>query len=234
MPLGELVTTSLANSRATVDHENGDRIVKVTSNVETGVNTTEIFASTQAVLDGMQMPAGYSARVGGENEDIAQSFSDMFRAMFLAVFLIAGLLVWQFKSYRQPFIVLSSIPLGLIGVFFGLTLTGQTLSFPGLIGVVALAGIVVNNGIILIDRINESRRKGVEMHEAIIEACDTRLRPIFLTTITTVVGIFPLTISDPTWGPLGFTIIFGLTFSTALTLGVVPLLYARYSEKVIE
>ena len=137
----------------------------------------------------------------------------------------------QFNSFRQSFFILLSLPLALIAVFPGLAITGQTLSFPSFIGVIALSGVVVNDAIMLMDKINRNRRSGLSKFEAIIDAGRTRLQPILLTTITTVAGILPLTLSDPIWGPLGFAIIFGLSFATVLTLFVIPMLYLKFGEK---
>jgi multidrug efflux pump subunit AcrB len=129
--------------------------------------------------------------------------------------------------------VLTTIPFAFIGVFPGLALVGQPLSFPGIIGVVALVGIVVNNAIILIDRTNRARRSGEQIFEAVLHATTSRLEPILLTTITTVVGMLPITLSNPLWGPLGYAIIFGLSFSTILTLLVIPILYLKFAEKTL-
>jgi multidrug efflux pump subunit AcrB len=154
----------------------------------------------------------------------------MLIAMAVGLVLIAALLIWQFGSFKQPFYVLVTVPLALIGVLPGLGLVGQPLSFPGLIGIVALTGIVVNNAIILIDRININRENGMVKREAVRDAAQSRLQPILLTTLTTVTGLMPLAISSATWGPLGYSIIFGLSFSTVLTLLVVPLLYLRFEK----
>ncbi|PIZ93778.1 MAG: hypothetical protein COX82_02010, partial [Candidatus Magasanikbacteria bacterium CG_4_10_14_0_2_um_filter_41_10] len=235
IPLASFLYTDLGVSRPVINHEDGDRLVMVTSLVEDGYQAQQIVSAFQKQADQIFLPPGYTFSYGGESESINKSFSDMFRAMFLGMFMIAGLLVWQFRSYRQPFFVMSSIPLSLIGVFPGLVLVGQPLSFPAFIGVVALAGIVVNNAIILIDRINENRlSNGMSIDDAIREAATSRLQPILLTTMTTVAGILPLAITNPSWGPLGYSIVFGLLFSTALTLFMVPLLYQRFGEKELD
>ena len=236
IPLSSFLDTDLGVSRPVINHEDGDRLVTVTSLVEDGYQAQQIVSAFQKQVDQkIVLPEGYTFSYGGESESINKSFSDMFKAMFLGMFMIAGLLVWQFRSYRQPFFVMSSIPLSLIGVFPGLVLVGQPLSFPAFIGVVALAGIVVNNGIILIDRINENRlSNAMTIDDAIREAATSRLQPILLTTMTTVAGILPLAITNPSWGPLGYSIVFGLLFSTALTLFMVPLLYQRFGEKELD
>jgi len=233
--LASFLETDLGVSRPVINHEDGKRLVTVTSLVEDGYQAQQIVSAFQKQSGQIFLLEGYTFSYGGESESINKSFSDMFKAMFLGIFMIAGLLVWQFRSYRQPFFVMSSIPLSLIGVFPGLVLVGQALSFPAFIGVVALAGIVVNNAIILIDRINENRlNNNMSIDDAIREAAMSRLQPILLTTLTTVAGILPLAITNPSWGPLGYSIVFGLLFSTALTLFMVPLLYQRFGEKELD
>lgn len=165
-------------------------------------------------------------------EMIADSFSDLIMLLFVGIFLIVGLLVWQFNSYKQTLFTMMSIVFSTIGVFFGLVLVGQNLSFPGLIGIVALAGIVVNNAIILIDQINKNIKSGLSLRESVLDASKSRLQPILLTTITTIAGILPLAISNPVWGPLGYSIVFGLAFSTIITLLAIPLLYYSFSKKI--
>ena len=233
IPLSTFLKTNLAQSRSSVDHRDGDRVVTVTAATVPGVPASVIFQELRVQMRDMQIPDGYEVALGGQDEDTQQSFNDLFRAMIIGILLIAALLVLQFGSYRQPLFVLVSIPLSLIGVLPGLALIGVPLSFPGMIGVVALAGIVVNNGIILVDRINENRQTGLEKTAAVREAASARLRPILLTTITTVAGLLPLVLTQPSWAPLGFAIIFGLLFSTVLTLYVVPLLYQKYGENQI-
>lgn len=233
LPLSTFVEASYGLNRTSIEHRDGDRVARVTANVRNGFIAQDIFIALDDELSSLVVPDGYSVSAGGQNEDTDQSFSDLGRAMIIGIFLIATLLIWQFNSYRQPLFVISSIPLALIGVLPGLAFIGQPLSFPGMIGVVALAGIVVNNGIILVDRINENRKDGREKDDAIIESCESRLRPILLTTVTTVAGLLPLVLTQPSWAPLGYAIIFGLMFSTGLTLYVVPLLYHKFAEKSI-
>jgi len=206
--IGQVTTASFGGARPSINHRNGDRILRVTSNVTTDSSAREVFQSVDSAIKSLDIPDGYDVQFGGETEDLEQSYTDLFRAMFLAVFLIAGLLVLQFGSFRQPLFVLTTIPFAFIGVFPGLVLVGQPLSFPGIIGVVALVGIVVNNAIILIDRTNRARRSGEQIFEAVLHATTSRLEPILLTTITTVVGMLPITLSNPLWGPLGYAIIF--------------------------
>jgi HAE1 family hydrophobic/amphiphilic exporter-1 len=231
VPLSTFSEINLTNSRSSISHDEGDRIVNVSSGIEEGVNARGVVSSLQQKLKSYPLPEGMSFAYGGEAENIAESFASLGRAMLLGMFLIFGLLLWQFNSYRQPLFILTTIPLALIGVLSGLALMNQPLSFPGFIGVVALAGIVVNNAIILVDSINSNRKSGMKIEEAVVYSAKSRLQPILLTTITTVAGLLPLAFSSPTWAPVALSIIFGLLFSTVLTLFVIPILYAKFAEK---
>lgn len=234
IPLSAFTKTELQAGRPVISHIDGDRIMQVTSQTEGGVTAQQIFATVQERMQSIVVPPGYEVQMGGEAEDIQQSYNDMFRAMIFAVFLIGGSLVLQFRSFRQPFFILSVIPLALIGVFPGLVLTGLPLSFPAIIGIVALTGIVVNDAIILLDQANNNRRGGMEKIDAIRQAGKSRLQPILLTTITTAIGIIPITLSSELWASLGVSIIFGLLAATVVTLFVVPMLYLRFAEKQLE
>ena len=151
------------------------------------------------------------------------------------MFIIFFLLILQFNSFRKTFIVLVTIPLSLMGVFFGLYLGNSVIGFMTLLGIISLAGIVVNNAIVLIDRIDIERDlRDLSLNEVIKKASSTRLRPILLTTLTTVGGLLPLLFfGGPLWRPMALSIIFGLFFATVLTLGVVPVLYSLFFTKTI-
>lgn len=178
-----------------------------------------------------KLPNGVEFLFGGANEENAKSVASLGIAMLFGLILIVATLVILFDSFRQSLLVLVTIPLSLIGVFIGLTLTMQPLSFPGMIGLVALFGIVVRNGIILFDKINQNRSAGMELVAAILDAGRTRLEPVALTSLCTILGMVPLSLSNPTWTPLALSIIFGLAASTALTLIVLPVLYYRSAIK---
>lgn len=235
VPLSTFAEIGLGSSRSSISHDDGERVITVSSGIESGANVGEIVKALQVKIDEeLDLPAGIEVAFGGESEDINESFASMGRSMLIGVVMIAALLIWQFKSYRQPIFILLTIPLAMIGVFVGLAVTRQPLSFPGFIGVVALAGVVVNNAIILIDSINNSRREGLAIPEAVKVSAKSRLQPIILTTITTVAGMLPLAVSDPTWAPLAYSIIFGLSFSTILTLFIIPILYVKFAERELE
>ncbi len=231
IPLKQVAELQLEPSLVAINHRNGDRSVIVSADIDRGVNLQAVlsqFADYQATLT---LPEGANIQVGGEVEDIQQSYRETFESMIVAVILIAFILVLQFNSFRQPFIILFSLPLAIIGVIIGLNLFRLPFSFPAFIGIVSLAGISVNDAIVLIDRINNNIKDGMEYTESIIEAGAARMQPIFLTSLTTIAGIFPLVFASELWQGLSVAIIFGLIFSTVLTLFMVPLIYYGLCRK---
>jgi HAE1 family hydrophobic/amphiphilic exporter-1 len=174
-------------------------------------------------------------KIGGETEDVNKSFIEMLVALIAGAALMLAILVLEFNSFRQSFYLLLIIPLSLIGVMFGLAVTQSPLSFPSMLGVIALAGVIINHAIILMDSIARIGRSspGSTLTDVVVEASASRLRPIVLTTITTVVGMIPLSFVSALWGPLAFSIMFGLAFSMVLTLVVIPVLYHRWPGKKV-
>jgi HAE1 family hydrophobic/amphiphilic exporter-1 len=234
VPISSFGDVVLAPSRSSISHEDGNRVLSVTADVVSGANSQVIVGEISSKIPSLGLPNSVSVTFGGEAEDIAESFTSLGQAMIIGILAIFGLLVWQFKSYRQPLFVLVTIPLALIGVFFGLAISNNPISFPGFIGIVALAGIVVNNAIILIDAINSDRISGLNIQEAIESSAKSRLQPIILTTLTTVAGMIPLALSSPVWAPIAISIMSGLLFSTVLTLFVIPILYLSFGEKELQ
>ncbi|MFH1284415.1 MAG: efflux RND transporter permease subunit [Candidatus Peregrinibacteria bacterium] len=223
--LGQLGTYEFGQSLSSIEREDGKRIIKVTSEVEPGVNSVEAITSISEKTDNLEIPAGYEISFGGDLEQITESFTDLFRSMIVAVILIAFTLVLMFNSFKQPLIILLTLPLAIIGVFPGLMAIGLSLSFPAFLGIVALSGVVVNDAIVLMDRINTNRKNGMLFSTSIAEATNARLQPIIMTSITTIVGILPLALTNEFWAGLGFALIFGLVCSTIFTLTVIPMLY---------
>lgn len=211
------------NSITRVDQK---RTVTLSSGVAGKTNATEVVAEFQKRLKSeYKMPDGYEISYGGENEQNTESVQSILVAMIVAVFLISATLIIQFNSFQKAFIVLVTLPLALIGVLYGLAMTNIALSFPGLIGVLALFGIVVKNAIILVDKINLNIKTGIPFLESVVDAGKSRLEAIFITSICTIIGIIPITLSDQTWMALGTAVIFGLALSSFLTLFIVPTLY---------
>ena len=232
--LGSLITSSVSESRSVIAHEDRKRIASVTAQVKptaTAVEVTDAFKEKEALLT---IPEGVVIDYGGESEDVNQSFKEMGLALLAGMALMLAILVLEFNSFRYTIYLLSIVPLSLIGVLAGLALTGQALSFPSMLGIIALAGVIINHAIILLDsvlhRLEHTDEKG-SLREVIVEASAIRLRPIVLTTVTTVIGMIPLAGASPMWGPLAFAIMFGLTFAILLTLLLVPILFYRWPGK---
>ena len=198
------------------------RTIILSSGADPTTNGQAILSAFQNKISTYNMPAGYSIIYGGENEQNAESVTSVLRAMIIALVLIVATLIIQFNSFRKALIVLVPIPLALIGVFIGMAIFGVPLSFPGLIGILALFGIVIKNAIILVDKINLNIESGIKFEEAVADAGKSRLEAIFITSICTIFGILPVTLSNELWRSLGGAIIFGLTLSSFLTLYIVP------------
>ena len=183
-------------------------------------------------VNSLDLPEGYQIEFGGEVESAADSNGALFANMPLALAGIAILLIWQFNSIRRAGIILLTIPLVLIGAAIGLLVMNAFLSFTAILGVFSLAGIIVNNGIVLIDRIDIERRSVADVHQAIINACSARVRPILMTTLTTILGLVPLALfGGELWYPMAIVIMFGLAVGTLLTLAFVPALYALFFKQ---
>lgn len=232
--LGSVLDTSLEASSDSIRREDEQRIATAASQVEDGYAAPEVSATfEERFANEVELPAGVRMKIGGETEEVDQSFADTFRALGMGIILILAVLVVQFNSFRQSLIVLTVVPLSLIGVLIGLLLTREYLSFPSMLGFIALAGIVVNNAIILMDVFNRLRTEepDLPLREVVLTGTSTRIRPIMLTTITTIVGIIPLVFASDLWRPIAIAIIFGLTFAVVLTLILVPILYLKLCKK---
>ena len=193
----------------------------------------EILAQLEPKLKEMKQSwdSGYDYSFGGETEDQAETFGSAGQALALAVFLVFAVLVLQLGSFRQPFIILLAIPFALIGTIGGFYLTGIPFSFSAFIGIIALVGIVVNDAIVMVDTMNSYQDEGMPKRQAAAKGVSDRLRPVLTTSITTIIGLIPLALSDPTWMPLCSAIIFGLVAATIIALIVVPCLYLLLTPK---
>lgn len=231
--LKDVARISLEPSYNAITRIDEKRVVSVTSGVDTTTNGQEVLKAFQEKLSSgaYRLPDGYTITYGGENEENQKSVQSILRAMVIAAILIVSTLVIQFNSFRKALLVLVTLPLALIGVFVGLALFHVPLSFPGLIGILALFGIVVKNAIILVDKINANEHVGIPFEEAIVDAGKSRLEAIFITSFCTILGIVPVTLSNALWQALGSAIIFGLMFSSFLTLFIIPVLYRMLASK---
>jgi multidrug efflux pump subunit AcrB len=234
IPLSQIASLEFRQSPQEITHYNLERTVRISADVPRGYSVAEVTEEVISRLDRYDWPPGYYYRVGGETESREESFGGMGRAVIIAMIGIFAVLILQFRSFSQPFIIFATIPLAIIGSIFALLITGYTFSFTAFIGLTSLVGIVVNNAIILVDYTNQLRREGMEVIPALKEAGETRFRPIIFTTATTIGGLLPLTLRGGTlWAPMGWTIIGGLSASTVLTLVVIPTLYKVFSPKSI-
>ena len=204
------------------------RVAVVSANI-VGRDLQSVVTDIEMVLQEFDLPPDYAAYVGGQSEERMVAFESMQFAILLAVFLVYLVMASQFESLTQPFIIMFAIPFALIGVVLALYITNLVVSVVVLIGGVILAGIVVNNSIVLIDFTNQLRKQGKDKFQAIREACGVRLRPILMTTSTTVLGLLPMALSGGQGSelrvPLAVTVIGGLITATLLTLVFVPVLY---------
>jgi multidrug efflux pump subunit AcrB len=205
--------------------------VTVSAELRPGVTANEVFVSLQEWLDEQSQSwlPGYSYEFGGEQEASVDAQASVMAKLPIGGLIILLLLVMQFNSLRKPLIILLTIPLGLIGVIVGLFVAKSYFGFMTFLGVISLSGIVINNAIVLIDRIEIEEKSGASPANAVLEASQQRLRPILLTTMTTVGGLLPLWLGGgPMFQPMAVAILFGLLFATGLTLGVVPVLYSLF------
>ncbi|MEM6783279.1 MAG: efflux RND transporter permease subunit [Bacteroidota bacterium] len=237
VPLRQVATLEFEPVPTRIDHVDLARAVTVASDVDVAGGYNEIAVTQDVVrqVDALALPPGYRVVYGGKLEAQQESFSSLGGALIVALLGVLAVLVLQFRSFRQPLIIVVAIPLAVIGAFPALLLTGYTFSFTAFIGFTSLIGIVVNNSIILVDYANQLRARGRTVLEAIAEAGRTRFTPILLTTLTTIGGLLPLTLTNSDlWSPLGWVIIGGLAVSTLLTLLVVPALYRLLTPEVPE
>lgn len=207
------------------------RTVVLSAGADSTTNGPMILAAFEKAKESYQFPLGYEISYGGENEQNAESFASIIRAMVIAIMLIVATLVIQFNSFRKALIVLVPIPLALIGVFVGMAVFDVSLGLPALIGILALFGIVVKNAIILVDKINLNLKSGIPFEDAIADAGKSRLEAIFITSLCTIFGILPVTLSDEFWQALGSCVIFGLMLSSFLTLFIVPAFYLIFMKE---
>lgn len=219
-----------------IERKNRERMVRVQCNTFKR-SSGQIVADLKKEVSKLVLPAGIMINIGGDYEEQAKAFADMALLLALGIILVYMVMAAQFESLLDPFIIMFAIPFTFIGVVLGFVLTGTTLSINTFLGVVMLMGIVVNNAIVLISYIIMLRARGLSMYEAVTRAGHDRLRPILMTTITTVAGLLPLALSrgegSEVWQPLGITMIGGLTFSTLVTLLFVPTLYAVFHRKQV-
>jgi len=246
VPLTTVAKLEIGTGFGSIRHIDQKRVVTISGNTA-GRNSNEVLADVQKRLADLDIPAGYRINYSGEQEEQQKAAAFLEKAFLVAIFLIVLVLITQFNSVSQTFIVMTSVILSLSGVFLGLilTLTNFGIIMTG-IGVISLAGVVVNNAIVLIDYINQLRRSGLGLYESLVRAGLVRFRPVMLTAMTTILGLLPMAVgvsfdfrsfsweiggeSAQWWGPMAVAVIFGLAVATLLTLVVVPVLYALFAR----
>jgi hydrophobic/amphiphilic exporter-1 (mainly G- bacteria), HAE1 family len=229
VPLGQVARVTPSIGPARIDHLNRDRVINVEANTENRALSAVVGDTMARVEQSITLPAGYTLSQGGETEEQQEIFTQMFVAIGVAILLMYFVLVVQFGSFLEPFSIMLSLPLSLIGVMLALMITGESLNIMSMIGVILLVGIVAKNAILLIDFAKWSEEAGMERREALIQAGRVRLRPILMTTFALVAGMVPVALGSGEGGdfraPLGITVIGGVVTSTLLTLLVIPTVY---------
>ena len=233
--LGDVATVTETVSMNTISRDQQRRCVTVTAAIADGYNVTHVTSAAQQAVSGLTLPEGITAEFNGENEQIMEAMSQLMLMLLLGVVLVYFIMVAQFQSLKSPFIVMFTIPLAFTGGFLALLIAGIEVSVISLIGFVMLVGIIVNNGIVLVDYINQQRLSGMERREAIIDAGVTRLRPILMTSLTTILGLI-VTATAKNAGtalmqPIAVVCIGGLLYATLMTLFVVPCMYDMMNKK---
>lgn len=233
VPLGQVAKLELKTSPLSINHINKVRTVSVSSFVQKGFLNDKVAQDVEAQLRNFHFPAGYRFEMGGEVESRKESFGGFGSVIIITVFLFIAVLILEFRTFKSTLIVLSVIPLGIVGAVLALWLTGNSLSFVATIGLIALAGIEVKNTILLVDFTNQLRAEGMELNQAIKEAGEIRFLPIILTSLTAIGGLLPIAIStNPLIAPLAIVMIGGLISSTLLSRVVTPVIYKLIPPKV--
>lgn len=233
IPLEEVASFNEVQGPIALTREDQQPQSNISSDV-TGRDLGSVVSDVEDELANMNLPEGYSYQIGGQAEDMAESFTELALALVFSIFLVYAVMAIQFENFLYPLIIMFALPATVVGVMLGLFVTGLPLSVVALMGVIMLAGIVVNNSIVLVDYMNILRRNGMERYEAIIEAGRTRLRPILMMTLTTVLAMIPIALAlgegAELQQPLAVTIIFGLSISSIFTLVLIPVVYSMFDD----
>ncbi|MBC3766990.1 efflux RND transporter permease subunit [Neptunicella marina] len=234
IPLSAVATIDMAVGPSEITRVSQQRVAVISSNLAYG-DLGEAALEAKQLIAELQLPVGFKASVAGQNEEMEVSFDSLKFALILAVFMVYLVMASQFESLLHPFLILFTVPLACAGSIYGLYLSDTNVSVVVFIGLIMLAGIVVNNAIVLVDRINQLREQGMEKQQAIFESAASRLRPILMTTLTTTLGLLPMAMGLGEGAeirtPMAITVIFGLLFATLLTLFMIPVLYSLFDKK---
>ncbi len=235
VPLGNVAQVISAEGPTVIDHKNQERLITVSAQVAGRAPGDVASEVSRKIRSEITVPDEFNVEVTGTFKDMTDAFKNLLFALALAMLLVYMVMVAQFESLLDPFIIMFTVPLGVVGVIWGLFLTGNTLSVVSFLGIIMMAGIVVSNGILLVDYTTILRRRGKTLREAVVEAGRTRLRPILMTSLTTIAGMLPMALGLGEGGefeaPMAVSVIFGLGLSTLLTLVIIPTLYTIIEEK---
>lgn len=213
----------------TIERKDRSRYIKISGSIGHGYALSQVIEATAAGINKMDLPAGLSWGFGGSFEDQQDTFSDLFALMAIMIILVFVIMASQFESLTYPFVIMFAMPFALVGVFIGFWITGTAVGVMGLLGILMLIGIVVNNGIVLVDYTRLCIDREVPIYEAVVMAGRSRLRPILMTTLTTVIGMIPMAlgqgVGSEMWNSLGMAVAWGLSFSTLITLFLIPVLF---------
>lgn len=231
--LGEIADINEVEATPTIFRENQNRFVSVGAGLS-GLELSRAISEVQKIIDSTPIPSEYQVIIGGSAEDQQEAFFYLGLAFVAAILLVYMIMAAQFESLVDPLIIMFTVPLSVIGVFPFLFITGTTLSVMALVGLIMLVGIAVNNGIVLVDYINQLKRGGLSLYDAVEQGSLARMRPVLMTALTTILGMVPLAIElgegAETWSPLARAVIGGLTATTVLTLVVIPILYIIFER----
>lgn len=234
--LDQVASISLGEGPIQITRENQARNVSVLANI-VGRDLGSVAADIRERIAPIEksLSPGYFVEFGGQYEEMKEAIQIMLGAFALATLLVYMIMASQFESFKHPLIIMFTIPLGFIGVVLALLVSGKPIGLPVMIGFVMLAGISVNNGIVMVDYINQLKRRGFEKKEAILQACSVRLRPVLITALTTIMGMLPMALSvsqgSEMRAPMAITVVGGLVATTFLTLFIIPIIYS-YFDKV--
>lgn len=238
VPLSELAAFSVGKGPSQINRLDQERVVLVSANIYKRA-LDKVMTDVDAALAGIKVPEGYKIKAGGESKEMGDSFQSLIFALVLSVVLIYMIMASQFENLWQPFVIMFTVPMSLIGVVWALIITNTSLNIVSILGVIILGGIVVDNGIVLIDFVNVSRKEGMKLEEALVYGSKVRLRPILMTAATTILGLVPLAMGigegAKLQAPMAITVIGGLTIATFLTLAVIPSIYLvtqRFLDKI--
>ena len=232
--LREVAEIKLGSSPREILHNNQNRIVEISADLDTDLPLDRVATAIDQKLEGVEFPPKYSYAITGEEAMRKESMGSLGFALLLSLILVYMVMAAQFESLVHPFTILLPIPLAVVGAIFVFYLQGKALNIMALIGIILLVGIAVNDSIILVDAINQFRKEGMKLKEAIISAGQRRIRPIVMTSLTTILALFPLTLgfgeSASLRSPMAWAVIGGLITSTMLTLVVIPCIYMVFGQ----